>query len=73
MDRRDIPEPEIFAVPAPTPVTRGWWEDPFDVLPKITTQRFHDGVSWTSYIVYLRGRLWSPVEEFPVPNDIAPE
>lgn len=69
-DSPSLPEPEILAIPPPTPVSRGWWRDPFQAVPS-TTQRFHDGVSWTPYIVYRRGRLWSDVVESPPPVDSA--
>jgi hypothetical protein len=71
MTQRDLPEPEILAIPPTTPVTRGWWEDPFETL-QITQQRFHDGVAWTPYVVYLRGGLWSDIVEDPFFDDIPP-
>lgn len=67
-----FPEPRIFAVPAPNPVTKGWWEDPFS-SGKVTKQRFHDGSTWTQYVCRLEGRLWSDILEQPVPGDVLPD
>jgi hypothetical protein len=68
---RSLPEADILPGEPPDPATRGWWLDPFETV--ITQQRFHDGERWTPYVVYLRGRIWSEVVEYPIPDDLPSE
>lgn len=66
-----LPKRRIIAIEPPEPVTKGWWLDPFSD-GTVTSQRFHDGTSWTPFVCHLYGRLWSDVLEVPLPGDTDP-